>query len=158
MDTIYKGQASRRYHSKSGNTGRSNSIERSSSFEKAQSGTSNLDADQVELAQVICLNNVKLSAAMSKAWCSIMNCEAKLGFPVNLRGRSSHREQSELGQKARLRDLFVYHSLKLLPLDRKRFLIPQGFKKARDKSALCFSESGMLETNDLDDLFRGKVI
>ena len=157
METTYMGHASRRHHSESGNMGRSNSIEHSSSFERTQSGKSNRDVGQVELAQVICLNNVKVSATMSKVWCSIMNCEAKLGFPVNLRGRSSHREQKELGRKANMRDLFVYHSLKLVPLDKKRFLIPQGFKKARDKSALYFSESGVLESNDLDDLFRGKV-
>ncbi len=56
-----------------------------------------------------------------------------------------------------MRDLFVFHSLKLVPLDKKRFLIPQGFKKARDKTALYFSESGVLKSNDLDDLFRGKL-
>ncbi len=111
---------------------------------------------QVELARVVTLNNVKLSATMSKAWCSIMSCDTKLGFPVNLKKRSSRREQRELGQKE-LRDLFVYHSLKLVPVDKKRFLIPQGFKPARDKTALYFSESGVLENNDLDDLFRGKV-
>lgn len=114
------------------------------------------DPGQVELARVISLNNVKLSTAMSKAWCSIMSCDTKLGFPVNLKKRSSRREQRELGQKE-LRDLFVYHSLKLVPIDKKRFLIPQGFKQARDKTALYFSESGVLENNDLDDLFRGKV-
>lgn len=114
------------------------------------------DVGQVELARVVSLSNVKLSAAMSKAWCSIMNCDTKLGFPVNLKKRSSRREQREFGQKE-LRDLFVYHSLKLVPFDKKRFLIPQGFKQARDKTALYFSESGVLENNDLDDLFRGKV-
>ena len=157
MEITYKGQASRRHRAQSGNMGRANPTDYSSSLEKDLFGKSNPDAGQVELAQVICLNNVKLSTAMSKVWCSIMNCEAKQGFPVNLRGRISHRAQRELGRKANMRDLFVYHSLKLVPLDKKRFLIPQGFKKARDKSALYFSESGVLESNDLDDLFRGKV-
>ena len=156
MEITYKGQASRRHRAESGNMG-PNSVEHSLSIDKDLSGKSNTDAGQVELAQVICLSNVKLSAAMNKVWCLIMNCEAKLGFPVNLRGRTSHREQRELGRKANMRDLFVYHSLKLVPLDKQRFLIPQGFKKARDKSALYFSESGVLESNDLDDLFRGKV-
>ncbi len=127
METTYKGQTSRKH-----------------------------DLGQVELARVISLNNVKLSASMSKAWCSVMSCDPKLGFPVNLKRRSSRREQRELGQKE-LRDLFVYRSIKLVPLDKKRFLIPQGFKQARDKTALYFSESGVLENNDLDDLFRGKV-
>lgn len=156
-EITYKGPAPRRHRAESGRLGRANSIEQSSLITGVVSGTGTRDANQVELAQVICLSNVRLSAAMNKVWCSIMNCEPKLGFPVILRGRASHREQRELSQKANMRDLFVYHSLKLVPLDKKRFLIPQGFKKARDKSALYFSESGVLESNDLDDLFRGKV-
>ncbi|MBP6746110.1 hypothetical protein KA344_12820 [bacterium] len=156
-EITYKGPASRRHRAELGSLGSANSSEQYSLSNRVVSGTGSRDATQVELAQVICLSNVKLSAAMNKVWCSIMNCEPKLGFPVILRGRASHREQRELSQKANMRDLFVYHSLKLVPLDKKRFLIPQGFKKARDKSALYFSESGVLESNDLDDLFRGKV-
>lgn len=155
-ETTYKGQASRKHHAESLSIERSNSIGRFSSIDKALPGRGDRDAGQVELARVICLNNVKLSAAMSKAWCSIMSCDTKLGFPVNLKKRSSRREQRELGQRE-LRDLFVYHSLKLVPFDKKRFLIPKEFKRARDKTALYFSESGVLENNDLDDLFRGKV-
>lgn len=156
-EITYKGPAPRRHRAESGRLGRANSIEQSSFINSVVSGTGTRDANQVELAQVVCLSNVKLSAAMNKVWCSIMNCEPKLGFPVILRGRGSHREQRELSQKANMRDLFVYHSLKLVPLDKKRFLIPPGFKKARDKTALYFSESGVLKNHDLDDLFRGKV-
>lgn len=156
-EITYMGQASRMHRTESGNLRRANSREQSSLIDRDLSGMGTRDANQVELAQVICLSNVKLSAAMNKVWCSIMNCESELGFPVNLRSRASHRKERELSQKANMRDLFIYRSLKVVPLDKKRFLIPPGFKKARDKTALYFSESGVLENHDLDDLFRGKV-
>ncbi|MBP9091032.1 hypothetical protein KBI23_08385 [bacterium] len=88
-----KGKAARRHGAESGNLSRSNSREQSSSIDRVVSGPGNRDVNQVELAQIICLSNVKLSSAMNKVWCSIMNCEATLGFPVNLRGRASHCEQ-----------------------------------------------------------------
>lgn len=110
--------------------------------------------------QAVFLPDLKVSPQMVQAWCRIFFVESQYGMPVTVRHNKTLKrrdlaEQSKSVDKA-WRTMIAYKSLESVPLRQERFAVPKNFKVAKDKSALYFSEDGVLKKEDIDDLFRSE--